>query len=146
MNGSSVGIDVGGTFTDLVSVDSPGATRARKVLSTGGGESVGVMTALDSLGDSAAELIVHGTSVATNTLLERNGAREALCITDSVADLLALRRQQRASLLDLALHHPDPLVPRRRSECSPCRHEQHAQHSEAIPASCCLLLLTPLTP
>ena len=114
MSGSSIGIDVGGTFTDLVSVDASGAATARKVLTTRGDESVGVMTALESLGDSCAraERIVHGTTVATNTLLERNGARVALCITDSVADLLALRRQQRASLYDLTLHHPDPLVPR----------------------------------
>ena len=78
MSGSSIGIAVGGTFTGLVSVDSSGVTCARKVLSTRGDESVGVMTALDRLGDSAAERIVHGTTVATNTLLDRNGARTEL--------------------------------------------------------------------
>ncbi len=114
MSGASIGIDVGGTFTDLVSVDAAGTTCTRKVLTTRGDESSGVMAALDSLDDSGvgAERIVHGTTVATNTLLERSGARVALCITDGVADLLELRRQQRASLYDLTLHHPPPLVSR----------------------------------
>lgn len=114
MSGTSIGIDVGGTFTDLVSVDASGTASTRKVLTTRGDESSGVTAALDSLDGSGtgAERIIHGTTVATNTLLERNGARVALCVTEGVEDLLELRRQQRASLYDLTLHHPPPLVDR----------------------------------
>ena len=54
---------------------------------------------------------MHGTTVATNTLLERTGARVALCATAGATDLLALRRQERASLYDLARQHPASLVP-----------------------------------
>jgi N-methylhydantoinase A len=119
MSGTSIGIDVGGTFTDLVAVDATGAATTRKVLSTRGDESVGVMAALDALdgGGAGAERIVHGTTVATNALLERSGARVALCVSDAVDDILELRRQQRASLYDLSLHHPPPLVAR--EQCVP---------------------------
>jgi N-methylhydantoinase A len=110
--GPSIGIDVGGTFTDLVSIDPDGAVAAHKVLSTPGDQSDGVMAALSALGDPPAEgtRMVHGTTVATNTLLERTGARVALCATAGATDLLHLRRQQRAALYDLTRHHPPPLV------------------------------------
>ncbi len=54
---------------------------------------------------------MHGTTVATNMLLERKGARVVLCATAGASDLLELRRQERASLYDLTRHHPAPLVP-----------------------------------
>jgi N-methylhydantoinase A/oxoprolinase/acetone carboxylase beta subunit len=75
-----------------------------------------VLGALRALGAPAAAVgrVVHGTTVATNTLLERSGARVVLCATAGAGDLLELRRQDRASLYDLAVHHPAPLVP---AEC-----------------------------
>jgi N-methylhydantoinase A len=108
----AVGIDVGGTFTDLAAVDADGAVHARKTLTTPGDQSEGVARSLELLGVPAAEVhrIVHGTTVATNALLERTGARVALCATAGATDLLELRRQERASLYDLAAHHPAPLV------------------------------------
>ena len=113
VTGLSVGIDVGGTFTDLVSIDDTGAVVARKVLSTADDQSTGVMAVLAALGVEPADVerVVHGTTVATNTLLERTGARVVLLATDGAQDLLELRRQDRASLYDLSLHHPAPLVP-----------------------------------
>ena len=113
MTGFSVGIDVGGTFTDLIAIAGDGRVEARKVLSTPGDQSQGVRAALAALGApaSAIEHIAHGTTVATNTLLERTGARVVLCATEGATDLLELRRQERAGLYDLARHHPDPLVP-----------------------------------
>ncbi len=113
MTERSVGIDVGGTFTDLVSIDAGGGVEARKVLSTPADQSVGVMAALRALGaaPSACARVVHGTTVATNMLLERTGSRVVLCATAGATDLLELRRQERASLYDLARHHPAPLVP-----------------------------------
>jgi N-methylhydantoinase A len=109
----SVGVDVGGTFTDLVSVAADGSVEARKRLTTARDQSEGVIDALRALGaePSAVTRFVHGTTVATNMLLERTGARVALCATAGASDLLELRRQERASLYDLTRHHPAPLVP-----------------------------------
>ena len=109
----AVGIDVGGTFTDLIAISGDGRVEARKVLSTPADQSHGVREALRALGVPPADVehIAHGTTVATNTLLERTGARVVLCATEGATDLLELRRQDRAGLYDLARHHPDPLVP-----------------------------------
>ncbi|MDQ3950103.1 MAG: hydantoinase/oxoprolinase family protein, partial [Gemmatimonadota bacterium] len=113
----SVGVDVGGTFTDLAAVDEGGRVEARKVLSTPADQSVGVEEALRALGDGGelprdVARIVHGTTVATNMLLERSGARVVLCATEGFADVLELRRQNRVSLYDLTAHHEPPLVAR----------------------------------
>ncbi|HET6680071.1 MAG TPA: hydantoinase/oxoprolinase family protein [Gemmatimonadaceae bacterium] len=109
---TSVGIDTGGTFTDLVAVDASGGVTSGKVLSTPGDQSEAVANVLGHAGPPGAQTarIVHGTTVVTNTLLERNGARVVLCATEGATDLLLLRRQERASLYDLTLHHPAPLV------------------------------------
>ena len=107
-----VGVDVGGTFTDLVAVTPDGALEIRKVGSTPDDPSVGLFRALDALGAQAIEVLVHGTTVATNALLERRGARVALVTTAGFEDLLWLRRQDRAALYDLARDHPPPLVAR----------------------------------
>ncbi|HKC48091.1 MAG TPA: hydantoinase/oxoprolinase family protein [Gemmatimonadales bacterium] len=110
-----VGVDVGGTFTDLVAVAPDGALDIRKVLSTPDDPSVGLFQACDALAvppGAAIELLVHGTTIATNALLERRGARTALVTTAGFEDLLWLRRQDRAALYDLGLDHPPPLVRR----------------------------------
>jgi len=103
---------VGGTFTDLAAVDGSGAIEARKVLSTPADQSEGVAAVLGALGASPAHVsrIAHGTTVVTNLLLERRGARVVLCATRGATDLLELRRQERASLYDLTAHHPPSLV------------------------------------
>ena len=112
--GTRVGIDVGGTFTDLVVLGARGV-RVCKVPSTPDAPARGLWHAYD-----AAELavppraLVHGTTVATNALLERKGARVALVVTAGFEDLLELRRQDRAALYDLSRQHPPPLVPRRK--------------------------------
>ena len=108
-----VGIDVGGTFTDLVSVSSDGRVESRKQLTTPGDQSEGVLAVLRALDTESREVarLVHGTTVATNMLLERTGARVVLCATAGASDVLELRRQERASLYDLTRHHPAPLVP-----------------------------------
>jgi N-methylhydantoinase A len=108
----SVGIDVGGTYTDLAAVGPDGVVEARKVLSTPGDQSEGVAASLAELGVSPADVsrVAHGTTVVTNLLLERRGARVALCATSAATDLLELRRQDRASLYDLSAQHPPPLV------------------------------------
>ena len=112
MSRLGVGVDVGGTFTDLVAIDASGSIDARKVLSTPADQSEAVATALESFEPASIERIVHGTTVATNALLERRGARVVLCATRGFTDIIALRRQDRAALYDLSVHHPPPLVGR----------------------------------
>ncbi len=116
MSGLSVGVDVGGTFTDLAAVAEDGSVIAHKVSSTPGDQSEGVESALRRLpvGAPPVASIVHGTTVVTNMLLERTGARVVLCATDGATDLLELRRQERAALYDLSAHHSPPLVPAER--------------------------------
>lgn len=108
----SVGIDVGGTYTDIVVVDDRGTARAGKVMSTPADQGEGVELALQEFAPPAASVrrIVHGTTVVTNLLLERKGARVTLCATAGATDLLELRRQERAALYDLSAQHPAPLV------------------------------------
>jgi N-methylhydantoinase A len=110
--GAAIGIDVGGTFTDLVAIDAAGTISSRKVLTTPGDRSEAVVDALGPFEPRDVERIVHGTTVATNVLLERRGARVVLCATRGFGDVIALRRQDRAALYDLAAHHPPPLVGR----------------------------------
>jgi N-methylhydantoinase A len=117
-----VGVDVGGTFTDLVAVASDGSLEIHKVASTPADPTVGLFRAVELLakGDGGRgrgkadpiDVLVHGTTVATNALLERRGARVALVTTAGFEDLLWLRRQDRPSLYDLKRDHPAPLVER----------------------------------
>ncbi len=118
-----IGVDVGGTYTDLVAIDSAGRIETRKVLSTPADQSEGVIEALRALARPNVERFVHGTTVATNMLLERKGARVAFCVTRGFTDLLYLRRQNRASLYDLAADYPPPLAPRELTVAVPERVE-----------------------
>ena len=105
-----IGVDVGGTFTDLVAIDNQGRIETRKVLSTPTDQSEGVLESLRALARPDVDRFVHGTTIATNMLLERKGARVALCVTQGFTDLLYLRRQNRASLYDLTVDYPPPLA------------------------------------
>ncbi|MGQ0646029.1 MAG: hydantoinase/oxoprolinase family protein [Gemmatimonadaceae bacterium] len=133
----TLGIDVGGTFTDLVAVYlDDGTAVAAQVLSTPDDQSVGVAEALAgnaAHGDGVTR-IVHGTTVVTNMLLERKGAKVVLCATEGAVDLLDLRRQERASLYDLARHHPAPLVDRSRVVPVPERIEPQGVTRPLTPA------------
>jgi N-methylhydantoinase A len=108
-----VGVDVGGTFTDLA-VLADGELRFAKVPSTPEDQSAGVMSALTVAGvdPHAVAAFAHGTTVATNALLERRGARTALLTTDGFRDILEIARQARPSLYDLRKQPPAPLIPR----------------------------------
>jgi N-methylhydantoinase A len=107
-----LGVDVGGTFTDAVLVDG-GAVRTAKV-PTGAHEDSVVAAAL-AAGAEGVERFAHGTTAATNALLERRGARTAFVTTAGFEHLLHLRRQNRAHLYRLCAQHPEPLVPVERS-------------------------------
>jgi N-methylhydantoinase A len=106
-----VGVDVGGTFTDLVGVID-GRLTALKVPSTPDDQSLGVASALASAGMEGPLLLAHGMTVATNALLERRGARTALITTEGFRDLIEIGRQDRADLYDLSRRRPAPLVDR----------------------------------
>jgi N-methylhydantoinase A len=109
-----VGVDVGGTFTDLVALGPRGLV-VSKVPSTPDAPERGIWDAYDAAGlEANAEALIHGTTIATNALLERKGARVCVVTTEGFEDLLELRRQDRASLYDLSRHHRPPLVPRDR--------------------------------
>ena len=106
-----LGVDVGGTFTDAVLVEE-GHIRTAKV-PTAKRQEESVLAAAGAVGAPAAELqrFAHGTTVATNALLERRGARTAYVGNAGFEHLLHLRRQTRAHLYRLCAEHPEPLVP-----------------------------------
>jgi N-methylhydantoinase A len=95
--GRVAGVDVGGTFTDLVLIDDAGAVRLAKVPSTPGNQAGGVMAAFAEAGAdlSALDLIVHGTTTTTNAVLERKLARTGLITTAGFRDVLELGRRTR---------------------------------------------------
>jgi len=107
-----VGADTGGTFTDLVADDG----RVVKVLSTPDDPGRALRAGLAELcaGGGAPRLLAHGTTVATNALLERRGAAVALLTTEGFADVIEIGRQDRPSLYDIWADRPAPLVPRER--------------------------------
>src|SRR5918992_1147436 len=109
MAGLAVGGDTGGTFTDVAAADG----RVVKVLSTPDDPGRALREGLAGLGDaSRPELLAHGTTVATNTLLERRGGRVALVTTEGFSDVIEIARQARPSLYDPMADRPPPLVPR----------------------------------
>ena len=111
-----VGVDVGGTFTDLICVDTEtGETRVTKVMSTPDNQAKGFLYGLEDLDISLSniDLIVHGTTVATNAVLERKGARTGLLTTQGLRDSLELRRRDRPHTYGLGGNF-EPLVPRER--------------------------------
>lgn len=113
MTGTRLGVDVGGTFTDLVALDGD-ALRTAKVPSTPRDQSEGVMAALAAAELDAGAIVAfaHGMTVATNALLERRGARTALVTTEGFRDVIEIARQDRPALYDLTVDRPPALVPR----------------------------------
>ncbi len=106
-----VGADIGGTFTDLVAVES-GRLRLHKLPSTPHDPSLALLRGLEEAGFGGARRVVHGSTVAINAILERKGACTAFLATRGFSDLLHLGRQTRPSLYDLFVEKPTPLVPR----------------------------------
>jgi N-methylhydantoinase A len=107
--GSIIGVDVGGTFTDVVFLRD-GELTGIKVATTPN-QADGVAAAVVDLG---GDLFLHGTTAATNTLLEERGAEVALLTDSGYEDLIEIARQERPSLYDSSADRPRPLVPRHR--------------------------------
>ncbi|WP_424814786.1 hydantoinase/oxoprolinase family protein [Roseococcus sp. YIM B11640] len=118
----TIGVDVGGTFTDVVGVDAEGREYLAKAASTPHDQSEGVLDGIANLakmlGLPLGELlrstvrIVHGTTVATNALLERRGARTAMLTTEGHRDVIAMREGLKPERYNLRLPQPPALVPR----------------------------------
>ena len=119
MNQYSLGVDIGGTFTDIVLLRGDGALFSKKLLSTPGDYSLaieeGVAELMQGAGVRGNEIsqLVHGTTVATNAIIERRGAVAALITTRGFRDVLELGRFRSPRLYDLKFRKPDPLVERR---------------------------------
>ncbi len=109
-----VGIEVGGTFTDLIEIHD-GKARVAKVPSTPSSPDIGAINAIDAAGislDSVSDLI-HGSTVATNAVLERKGGKVAAIVTNGTKDIFALQRHNRKAIYDLNYIRPRPIVERR---------------------------------
>ena len=109
-----LGIDIGGTFTDLVLVDDSGNLTVDKVPSTPPNFARGVIDGLDKLQVAGQDLefFSHGTTAATNAIIEKKGAKTGLITTAGFRDVLEIRRADRGSLYDYWWRPPQPLVPR----------------------------------
>lgn len=110
-----VGVDIGGTFTDAVSIDDAGNIRTAKALTTPGRLHEGVMVALEQLEIAWSDLesITHGTTAGLNAFLERRGAATALITTRGFRDVYELGRANRPDMYNVRYRPPVPLVPRR---------------------------------
>ena len=118
----TIGIDVGGTYTDLVAIDRDGNTVFAKSPTTPADQSLGVMNGLEELASrlkmpradmlANTDRLVHGTTVATNALLERKGAKVALLTTEGHRDVIEMREGLKEDRYNLRIAPPSPLVPR----------------------------------
>ena len=115
-----MGIDVGGTFTDIVVYDSAtGRQASHKELTTHDNPARGVMAGIDRLRDAAhiapTEIgrVVHATTLFSNALIERKGAPTGLITTKGFRDTLEIGRERKYELYDIKIMKPAPLVPRR---------------------------------
>lgn len=121
MNRYRIGFDIGGTFTDFILLDTVSQDiRLHKCLTTPADPSIAALEGLAQItADAGITLgdigdIVHGTTLVTNALIERNGAKLGLITTEGFRDILEMGTEQRYDIYDLFLQYPEPLVPRRR--------------------------------
>lgn len=119
--GYRAGIDIGGTFTDLVLLnDRSGELRLHKVLTTPADPAEGALRGLAELLEAHAvaladcDVLVHGTTLVTNAVIERRGVPTGLLTTRGFRDILEMGKEQRYDIYDLFLRYPEPLVPRHR--------------------------------
>ena len=108
-----IGVDTGGTFTDLIRYGDDGAMRMIKIPSTPANPAQSFLDGIREISeDGPGDDIVHGCTVGVNAILERRGARTALVTTTGFADVIEIGRQTRPALYDLHVRRPIPLVPR----------------------------------
>jgi N-methylhydantoinase A len=116
--GGRLGVDIGGTFTD-VALETGGGRYSAKVLTTPEAperavlEAIGTVLREAALAPSDLSIIIHGTTLATNAIIERKGARTALLTTEGFRDTIEIRHENRFEQYDVNIDLPPPLVPRR---------------------------------
>ena len=116
--GVRLAIDIGGTFTDLA-LEAGGPPVTTKVLTTPAAPEQGVLSGVHKVleiagvAPSEVRLVIHGTTLATNAIIERRGARTALIVTSGHRDALEMARENRFEQYDIGIDRPEPLVPRR---------------------------------
>lgn len=140
-----IGVDVGGTFTDLVLIDATGAIHIAKSPSTPSNPAEGVLNAIERIAQSLSMPVgdllkgcahfIHGSTVATNTLLERKGAKVGLICTDGFRDTLEIRRGLRPDPWDHRTPWPDVLVPRSRRLGVPGRVDRTGKIAKSLDAA-----------
>jgi N-methylhydantoinase A len=117
MNAYRLAVDIGGTFTDFV-LETSSARFSRKVLTTPAAPEQGVLAGIEliladaGLAPSSLGLIIHGTTLATNAIIERKGARTALLVTSGFRDAIEMAYEHRFEQYDIFMDKPIPLVPR----------------------------------
>jgi N-methylhydantoinase A len=113
-----IGVDIGGTFTDIVARLENGTAVTHKVLTSPHDPSLGVLQgvrqllAITSLEPARVARVVHGTTLVANAILERRGAHTALLTTEGFRDVLEIGRERRFDVYDLSIQRPEPIVPR----------------------------------
>ena len=130
-----LGIDIGGTFTDVICRASDGSIRLAKVPTTRGNPSHAVLTALGTArtewGVQPSQIVrfTHGTTAATNAVLERKGARIGLITTEGFKDVLEIGRQMRRQMYDVILEPQTPvfLAPGRYPQGGPRTHRRRGR-------------------
>src|SRR5437868_10774027 len=116
--GGRLGVDIGGTFTD-VALDADGRRYSTKILITPEAPERAVLEAIGTILRQAAlapgdlSIIIHGTTLATNAIIERKGAKTALVTTEGFRDTIEIRHENRFEQYDVNIDLPPPLVPRR---------------------------------
>jgi N-methylhydantoinase A len=131
-----IGVDVGGTFTDVVAIHD-GEVAVHKVASTPDAPEAGVVDGLDTAAAAGLPLdavgaFAHGTTVATNAVLERDWADTALLTTEGFRDVLEIGRQDRPELYDLHASKPAPVVPRDQRHGVPGRLDERGAELEPL--------------
>ncbi len=113
-----LGVDIGGTFTD-VALEAGGRRWTAKILTTSAAPERGVLEAMQAvlaaanIAPAQVALVIHGTTLATNALIERKGAKTALVTTEGFRDTIEIRHENRFEQYDVNIDLPPPLVPRR---------------------------------
>ena len=129
---SRIGVDVGGTFTDVV-LEHGGALTTAKVLTTPGAPDDAVLVGVDDVlartgvDPAAVGLLIHGTTLATNAIIERKGALTALVTTEGFRDVLDIGYESRYDQYDIMIEKPSALVPRERRLVVPERVDVHGR-------------------
>ena len=132
VNQIRLGVDIGGTFTDVV-LETPSNSYSTKVLTTYSAPEDAILTGIEKvchLADvepAAIEQMIHGTTLATNALIERRGAKTALVTTEGFRDVMEMRTESRFEQYDLNLTLPTPLLPRNRRYVLPERMDARGQ-------------------